>query len=61
MALAERVGALTGLDPAPFVRGARHVRREQTLAAADALAVSASYLRGIERLRDYLDGFTPLR
>jgi hypothetical protein len=61
VALAERVGALTGLDPAPYVRAARHLRREQTLAAGDAVGVSASYLAGIERLRDHLDGFTPAR
>jgi hypothetical protein len=61
VALAERVGALTGLDPSPYVRAARHLRREQSLAAGDAVAVSGSYLAGIERLRDHLDGFTPAR
>jgi hypothetical protein len=56
--LAERVGALTGIDAAPFARAVRHVRGEQKLAASDAGPLLGGYLAGIERLRDYLDGFT---
>ncbi|MDB4878734.1 MAG: hypothetical protein JWL60_180 [Gemmatimonadetes bacterium] len=58
-ALAERVGAIAGFDPAPFVRAVRHVRGNETLPGAEAGPVLAGYLAGIERLNAYLDSFTP--
>jgi hypothetical protein len=61
VALAQRVGAVAGFDAAPFVRAVRHVRGEQKIAAPEAGPLLAGYLAGIERLRDYLDGFTPPR
>ena len=57
VALAERVAALAGFDAAPFVRAARHVRREEKLSASDAGAVLAGYLSGVERLNAYLDRY----
>src|SRR6478672_11031650 len=36
VALSERVSALAGFDAAPFVRAARHVRREEKLSTNDA-------------------------
>jgi hypothetical protein len=61
IALAERASTLTGLDAVPFVRAVRHVRGEQKIAASEAGPLLAGYLAAIERLRDYLDGFTPSR
>jgi hypothetical protein len=59
VALAERVAALAGLDAAPFARAVRHLRGEQKISSSDAGPLLAGYLAGIERLRDYLDEFTP--
>lgn len=59
VALAQRVGALAGFDPSPFVTGVRHVRGEARLAGDAAGDVLAGYIAAIERLRTYLDGFAP--
>ena len=56
--VSQRVGSLTGLDAAPFVRTSRHLRGELPLAAGDAGPVLAAYLRGMEQLEKYLDGYT---
>ena len=56
--VAQRVGSLAGMDATPFVRTSRHLRGELPLAAGEAGAVLAAYLRGIERLEQYLDGYT---
>jgi hypothetical protein len=58
IATATRVGALTGFDPAPFVRAVEHVRGARTLPPAEAGAVLAGYLTSIETLNRYLDQFT---
>ena len=58
VAVAERVGALAGFDAAPFVRTARHQRSEARISPADAGAVLAQYLSGVERLNAFLDTFT---
>lgn len=57
VALAERVAALAGFDAAPFVRAARHARREEKLSPNDAGTVLAGYLSGVERLNAYLDRY----
>jgi hypothetical protein len=56
--LAQRVATLAGLDAAPFERAVRHLRGEVKLSPADAGAVLAGYLTGIERLNAYLDRYT---
>ena len=56
-ALTAAVGSRAGFDPAPFQRVVRHVRKEAPLAPADATAVLAGYLNGMERLVSYLDGY----
>ena len=61
VAVAERVAARTGIDAEPFVRAVRHLREAPKLTAGEATPLLAGYLAGIERLRDYLDGFTPTR
>jgi hypothetical protein len=58
-AVATRVGALAGFDPAPFVRAVRHVRGTEKLAADDAGKVLGGYLTAIEQLNRYLDRFAP--
>jgi hypothetical protein len=57
VALAERVGRLTGVDAAPFVRAVRHVRSESRLGGDEAARVLADYVTGIERLEQYLDRY----
>jgi hypothetical protein len=56
-ALSQRVATLAGFDAAPFVRAVRHVRGESRLAAEETAEVSSGYLRGIERLEQYLDEY----
>jgi len=55
--IAARVGALTGMDPAPFVRAIRHARGESKLGTDEAGAVLAQYVAGVERLNGHLDAF----
>jgi hypothetical protein len=57
VALAERVGRLTGVEPAPFVRAVRHVRGESRLSGEETGRVLADYVMGIERLERYLDRY----
>ena len=58
-AIATRVGALAGFDPAPFVRAVRHVRGAEKLSASASGTVLGGYLGAIERLNHYLDRYTP--
>jgi hypothetical protein len=57
-AIATRVGALAGFDPAPFVRAVRHVRGAEKLSSPEAGKVLAGYIDSIERLNGYLDRYT---
>jgi hypothetical protein len=57
-AIATRVGALAGFDPAPFVRAVRHVRGAEKLSAPEAGNVLTGYIGSIERLNGYLDRYT---
>ena len=57
----EQVAAGAGLDSAPFERIVRHKRGEVTLRPADAGAVLAAYLEGMQRLVKYLDQFRQRR
>jgi hypothetical protein len=59
VALSQRVASLAGFDATPFVRAVRHVRGESKLAGTEAAEVLAAYVTGIEKLRNYLDGFAP--
>jgi predicted nucleotidyltransferase len=56
-AIATRVGALAGFDPAPFLRAVRHVRGAEKLSTSDAGQVLSGYLAAIDRLSRYLDQF----
>ena len=55
--LVKRVAQLAGIEGAAFDRVVRHVRREQTLAPADAGSVLSGYLEGMQRLVSHLDAF----
>jgi predicted nucleotidyltransferase len=55
---ATRVGALAGLDSAPFLRAVRHVRGDQRLSGGEAGNVLGGYLAAIEQLSRHLDQFT---
>lgn len=55
--LARSVAAAAGVDTEAFVRVVRHVRGETKLATADAPVVLDAYLRGMEAVVRYLDGF----
>jgi hypothetical protein len=55
--LCRSVAAAAGVEPQPFERVVRHVRGEAKLAPADAGAVLDAYLRGVEGVVRYLDGF----
>ena len=54
----ERVAALAGFNPAPFLRALRHKRGEEKLSSTDAGGVLSQYLSGVERLDAYLDTFS---
>ena len=56
-ALIKRVSQLAGFDGTPFDRVVRHVRRDETLAPADASGVLSGYLDGMQRLVAHLDAF----
>jgi hypothetical protein len=58
-ALAEVVGRRAEFDAAPFVRAIRHARGDAALKPADASAVLAGYVKGMERLVSYLDSHRP--
>ena len=55
--LVQRVSQRASFDGTPFDRVVRHVRREQTLASADAGSVLSGYLDGMQRLVAHLDTF----
>jgi predicted nucleotidyltransferase len=56
--VAERVAALAGFNPKPFVRALRHKRGEEKVPSAEAGGVLSQYLSGVERLDAYLDTFS---
>ena len=53
----ERVAALAGFNPAPFLRALRYKRGDEKLPSAEAGGVLSQYLSGVERLDAYLDTF----
>ncbi len=55
--LSRAVASAAGVPAEAFERVVRHVRGEARLAAADAPAVLDGYLRGLEAVVRYLDGF----
>lgn len=57
VAVSERVGRLTGMDPTSFVRAVRHVRGESRLSGEESGRVLGDYVAGIEQLRRYLDRY----
>ena len=56
--LAGKVAALTRADDEPFARVLRHKRGEAKLRAADASAVLAGYLAGMQAVVAWLDQFS---
>src|SRR5205823_3494500 len=57
IAVSQAVAGFAGVDATPFERVVRHVRGEQAIAPADAGAVMAGYLGGMEALVAYLNRF----
>jgi len=57
IAVSQAVAGFGGVDATPFERVVRHVRGEQAIAPADAGAVMAGYLGGMEALVAHLDRF----
>jgi hypothetical protein len=57
IAVAEAVAKKAGFDSAPFARVVRHVRGESEIDASGATAVLDQYLRGMEKLVQYLDQY----
>lgn len=57
LVLSQTVADRASFDVTPFAKVVRHVRGEQKLAAADAPAVLAGYLAGLEQMIRYLDRF----
>ncbi len=55
--LSRSVAAAARIDAEPFLRVVRHVRGETRLAPVDAPAVLDGYLRGVEGVVRWLDGF----
>ena len=56
----EAVAQRAGFDASPFTRVVQHVRGSPALKPAEAGEVLAGYLRGMERLVEYLDQFQPV-
>jgi hypothetical protein len=59
--LARAVARRAGFDAEPFVRAVHHARGSAKLAGDAIETVLAGYLRGMEQLVAYLNGFTPSR
>ena len=57
LAVSQAFAAYTRVDAAPFERVVRHVRGHQAITPADAGAVMAGYLGGMEALVAHLDRF----
>ena len=57
LAVSQALAAYTRVDAAPFERVVRHVRGDQAITPADAGAVMAGYLGGMEALVAHLDRF----
>lgn len=55
--LSEAVARAAGADASPFIRAIRHRRGEEKLKAADAAAVVAGSLEGLQRVVRYLNAF----
>lgn len=56
--LSDRVGAVAGIDAAPFAKVIRHKRGEAVLRPIDASSVLDAYLGGMQQLVQYLDQFS---
>lgn len=56
-AIATRVSHIAGCDPSAFTRSAEHHRGASRIAPADAGAVLAGLLSGLERIDAFLDSF----
>ena len=57
IAVVEAVARKAGFDGAPFARVVRHMRGEAEIDASGAMAVLDQYLRGMEKLVQYLDQY----
>jgi len=57
IAVSQSLAGYARVDAAPFERVVRHVRGEQTITPADAGAVMAGYLGGMEAVVAHLDRF----
>jgi hypothetical protein len=57
VAIVEAVARKAGFDAAPFAKVVRHMRGESEIDAAAATAVLDDYLRGMEKLVQYLDRY----
>jgi len=57
--LCRQVAQVAGLDASPFIRVLRHARGEDKVRAADAGALLADYVRGVQQLVAHIDRYTP--
>jgi hypothetical protein len=57
--LCRHVARLAGLDADPFLRVLRHARGEAKIRAADAGALLARYVRGVQQLVAHIDRYAP--
>jgi hypothetical protein len=57
VAVVDAVAKKAGFDPAPFARVVRHMRGESEIDAGGVGAVLDDYLRGMEKLVQYLDRY----
>jgi len=57
VAVAEAVSKQAGFDVTPFATVVRHVRGASPISAANATGVLDGYLRGMEKLVQYLDSY----
>jgi hypothetical protein len=57
VALSTSVAKQVGFDAEPFVRVVRHVRGEASLKGSDVGATLPGYMKGMEKLVGYLDGY----
>lgn len=56
--LITKVGAVSGMDAAPFARVVRHKRGESVIKSPDVAGTLAGYLSGMQQLVRYLDQFS---
>jgi hypothetical protein len=60
VAVVEAVARRAGFEAGPFARVVRHIRGESAIDPAGATAVLDDYLRGMEKLVNYLDRYEPV-